>query len=154
MNKYYAGIGARATPQKILFEMTRLATLLDADGYTLRSGGAAGADHAFELGATKKEIFLSYNYTSTAMQHAQRYHPAWDRLSEHAKHLMARNSMILLGEDLMEPVDCVICWTAGGKTVGGTGQGIRIALDYDIPIFNLWNDNEIEDIFIRGNTSV
>ena len=159
MSKYYAGIGARATPFAVLDSMSKLAFMLECNGYILRSGGACGADSAFETGLEdqkNKEIFYAENYTSAAMQHAQRYHPAWNRLSEHAKHLMARNSMILLGADLIDPVDCVICWTAGGKTIGGTGQGIRVAIDYDIPIFNLWDETheDIEDFFTRGGADV
>jgi hypothetical protein len=152
--KYYAGIGARQTPEDVLKQMTILAHDLELDGYTLRSGGAAGADYAFAKGCANKEIYKAEHYTSAAMQHAQRYHPAWEGLSEYVKQLMARNSIILLGPALIDPVDCVICWTAGGKTVGGTGQSIRIATDYDIPIFNLWKDthDEIEEFTTRGIT--
>jgi predicted Rossmann fold nucleotide-binding protein DprA/Smf involved in DNA uptake len=49
---YYAGIGARSTPPQILSVMTRLASKLEGMGYTLRSGGAAGADTAFERGVS------------------------------------------------------------------------------------------------------
>ena len=136
--KYYAGIGARVTPKNIQGEMHDIAVTLDNEGYILRSGGARGADSAFESGAKRKEIFLAENYTSAAMRHAANYHPAWHLLSEYAKRLMARNSMILLGVDLDNPVECVICWTPGGKVMGGTGHSLRIAMDYDIPIFNLY----------------
>lgn len=33
----------------------------------------------------------------------------------------------------------VICWTHDGTAVGGTGQGIRIARYYGIPVYNLFN---------------
>lgn len=33
----------------------------------------------------------------------------------------------------------VICWTHDGTDVGGTGQAIRIARHYCIPVFNLYN---------------
>lgn len=56
----YAGIGSRRTPPEVLGRMRRVAERLDARGYTLRSGGADGADSAFADGATDKEIFLPW----------------------------------------------------------------------------------------------
>ena len=54
----YAGIGSRKTPVHILSKMRRVAERLEVRGYTLRSGGADGADTAFEEGCKRKEIFL------------------------------------------------------------------------------------------------
>jgi hypothetical protein len=48
-----------------------------------------------------------------------------------------RNAQIVLGDDLKTPVDFVVCWTPDGKLTGGTAMALRIAFDYDIPIFNL-----------------
>ena len=38
----------------------------------------------------------------------------------------------------------VICWTHDGTDVGGTGQAIRIANHYNIPVFNMFNMNAKE----------
>lgn len=51
MYRSYAGIGSRETPHHVLMDMVRIAKLLYSLGYTLRSGGADGADSAFEMGA-------------------------------------------------------------------------------------------------------
>jgi predicted NAD-dependent protein-ADP-ribosyltransferase YbiA (DUF1768 family) len=60
----YAGIGSRETPQDVLDIMTKAATYLESLGYTLRSGGAAGADTAFEKGVkSKKQIFGGFEET-------------------------------------------------------------------------------------------
>jgi hypothetical protein len=63
-NKVYAGVGSRETPGSILSAMIALAKHLAQKGWTLRSGGATGADAAFEegcdLGGGKKEIFLPW----------------------------------------------------------------------------------------------
>lgn len=48
--KYYSGVGSRSTPQNIQLLMTKLAFKLAQKGYILRSGGAGGADDAFERG--------------------------------------------------------------------------------------------------------
>lgn len=47
-NMTYAGIGSRETPMEILELMTKASAWLGAKGYTLQSGGAIGADMAFE----------------------------------------------------------------------------------------------------------
>ena len=46
----YAGVGARKTPADVLGWMERIAAGMATQGWTLRSGGARGADSAFERG--------------------------------------------------------------------------------------------------------
>lgn len=133
--KYYAGIGSRDTPDHVLGMMTRLAKRLN--DYTLRSGGAKGADSAFEEGASKKEIFTADDATDDAIELSSKYHPNWSACSKYAKKLHGRNAMIILGENLDSPVEFVICWTKNGKGDGGTGQALRIAKDYGIKIYDL-----------------
>lgn len=139
--KTYAGIGSRETPPDILLLMHQLSSKLESIGYTLRSGGAIGADSAFEQGITNKEIFIANDATPESIEMASKYHPAWNKCSSWAKKLHGRNCMILLGKDLNDPVKFVICWTNDGKATGGTGLSIRIANDLNIPIFNLFDPN-------------
>ena len=67
--KYYAGIGSRETPKEICNKMTEIASLLEKQDFVLRSGGAQGADHAFEIGISDQlmmDIYLPKkikNYT-------------------------------------------------------------------------------------------
>ena len=152
MNKFYAGIGSRETPSTILALMTRIAHRLRLRGYILRSGGADGADSAFEAGAgTAKEIYLPWrgfngnrsplhSPSPAAMQMAAQFHPAWERCSPGARKLHARNCYQMLGTDLRTPVDFVVCWTPGATGSGGTGQALRIARAHDIPVFDLGGD--------------
>ena len=61
--KYYAGIGSRETPKEICNKMTEIASLLEKQDFVLRSGGAQGADHAFEIGISDQlmmDIYLPY----------------------------------------------------------------------------------------------
>lgn len=52
----YAGIGSRKTPKHILDIMQYAASYLAAEGWTLHSGGAEGADSAFEKGVDVETI--------------------------------------------------------------------------------------------------
>jgi len=154
---YYAGIGSRSTPPEVLEAFEWLASELAKQGYVLRSGGAGGADSAFEAGCDlaggQKEIYLpwkgfngsssplhSYANGLEAMAVAERYHPNFQVLKPAAKSLMARNSFQVLGADLKTPSSFVVCWTEGGKGGGGTGQALRIARDRGIKVcdFGRW----------------
>lgn len=145
----YAGIGSRETPDIFLTMMEEYAALLYKKlEYILRSGGAKGADSAFEKGCDSvqgtKEIFRAQDATSEAIELASKYHPAWDRCNDYAKALHGRNMLIILGKDLNTPVDFILCWTPGGKAVGGTGQALRVAIDYEIPVYNLYNKADLK----------
>ena len=159
---YYAGIGSRSTPTEILDLMTDIAVKLNSKDYVLRSGGAHGADQAFENGAgVNKQIFTpwpgynGYNQQfiipQQALQLAEEHHPNWKRLGSGAKLLMARNCQQILGPNLDDPVEFVICWTKDGcykdeqrsNITGGTGQAISIACNNNIPVFNLKNPDQL-----------
>ncbi len=150
----YAGIGARATPAKVLADMTVISQWLARTGWHLSSGGADGADTAFAKGAPARQrtIWLpwrGYNGhrgpdcrvlsaadMSACMEVAAPLHPAWERCSPAVRKLHARNAAVL-GVTLSRTVDAVIAWSAEGRVEGGTGMAIRIAGAHGIPVFNL-----------------
>lgn len=149
--RYYTGVGSRETPQNILDRFTRLARFLE--DYTLRSGGADGADTAFEIGAAAKEIFVPwkgfngndsklFNQKLEAFEIASRHHPAWDKLKDSVKKLMSRNVHQVLGVDLKTPSEFVVCWTPNGEEKGGTALAIRVAKENGIPVFNFGREGE------------
>lgn len=134
---YYAGIGNRKITVQAYDIIKSYAKYLNEQGYILRSGGAKGADTAFEEGScTNCEIFYHRDATDEAIKLASKFHPAWDRCNEIARRLLGRNAMILLGKDLKTPVKFVICYTVN-ESSGGTSLGIRIAKAYEIPVINL-----------------
>lgn len=168
MNKplIYAGIGSRKTPSDILTRMSAAGAGLAGLGAVLRSGGAGGADQAFEAGAVqaagKTEIYLPYKgfrghqselfgSTFEARQIAKEFHPNWPGLGNHGREFMARNAYQILGKDLNTPCDFVLCWTPNGKVVGGTGQALRMAAHFKIPVYNMASHelNEINDAIYR-----
>lgn len=141
MIKYYTGVGSRETPLNILKIMTLLASYLAKKGFVLRSGGAIGADSAFERGCNlvggKKEIFYAADATQEALIIAKQIHPAWHRCSENAKKLHARNCFQVLGKDLKTPSEMLVCWTKDGRHIGGTRTAIKLALNNHILVINL-----------------
>lgn len=158
MTKFYAGIGSRETPKHVQEYFYNLAAFLASRGYILRSGGA---DKAFELGCDKvhgqKEIYLPWakfeGSTSNlivsnpkAYDIAKSLHPYWDNLSMGAKKLQSRNSHQVLGFDLETPSQFAICWTKGGKGLGGTGQALRIARHYGIPVFDAGAYETVDEV--------
>lgn len=170
MTRYYAGIGSRSTPDHILEIMSLLAQRLEGQGLRLRSGGAQGADTAFEVGVkqpTTSQIFLPWSgfegrvvsksqpqfidYKSLrsapqARESVEIFHPTPHSLKPGAKHMMARNAMQVLGPDLRSPSSMVIAYTPGGIDTGGTSQALRIARKYKVPIKNLGDDAMLESI--------
>lgn len=168
MNKIYAGIGSRTTSLEIQSLMGDIAIILAKNDFILRSGGADGADSAFEIGCNhangNKEIYLPWKgfndnqselvgVCDKALELASKYHPAWKApLPRSVRALLARNGYQVLGVDLNTPADFVICYTNDGasshtertKNTGGTGQAISIADAYKIPIFNLGKANGYE----------
>ena len=159
--RYYAGIGSRETPYHVCEMMTTIAKRLSSLDYICRSGGAPGADTAFENGAKYKQIFLpwdkfngrfideaSYIIPPYNGKYVFKYHPRAYKLTDAGKKLMSRNTYQILGLDLNTPVDFVLCWTKDGLASGGTGQAIRIANDRRIPVFNLKTDIEKFSIYM------
>jgi len=151
---FYTGIGSRETPRDVMITMYHFAIRMAERGLVLRSGGADGADTAFECGARKAggstEIYLPWHGfngrdsqftrpTDAAQALASEIHPAWDRCSRGARMLHARNCHQVLGMDLATPSAFVVCWTPGGKDVGGTRTAITLARTSGIRVFNLFN---------------
>ena len=164
----YAGIGSRQTPDSILSVMSRVAKAMAHNGHILQTGAAKGADQAFTEGALrgqgKVELYLPWDYYERgwinslagnvdvicnvdqdygAKDSVLKYHPAPGRLSRGVFNLHARNFQILRNTDL------VICWSKGS---GGTEQGLRIARDMGIKIYNLYH-KDVLDTFL-GRLSV
>lgn len=150
MVKYYTGVGSRSTPPVILEIMKNVAIKLAKEDWILRSGGAIGADTAFEEGVKsangKKEIYLANHANQEAINLASTIHPAWDKCSDYVKKLHARNCFQVLGYDLKTPSSFLICWTKDGKDVGGTRTAIVLARKNNIRILNLATQSDLEAI--------
>lgn len=166
----YAGIGSRETPLEVMRLMTRTSSFLSERNWILNSGGAGGADTAFENGVieNRAQIFIPWNgfngrqadgetwilgeLDDDALQIAKFFYHTPSVLtkgnpnySKSVSALMTRNTYQILGRDLVTPVDFVLTWTPGGLKSGGTAQALKIADHMGIPIFNFWNSTD-EDV--------
>jgi hypothetical protein len=170
----YAGIGSRQTPPLPIMRIARLARVLAEHGWTLRTGLAEGADQAFYRGAHGgrgcTELFLPWpsfgrearvpdvramvlgRPSEEAYQLAKRFHPAWEDLDPPVRALHARNAHQILGRDLETPAGLVVCWTQNGSRdglaagSGGTGQALRIASAYGVPVLNIARPDDVERV--------
>lgn len=136
---FYTGIGSRQTPDEILPYFKAVASLLEGAGYVLRSGGAVGADQAFESGVkdpSKKQIFYANDATEQAMEIAKNAHPGWNCLNDYGKKLHARNVMQVLGADLKTPSKFLLAWTPCGWLTGGSRTALVIAMQNKVPVYN------------------
>lgn len=167
MNLFYTGVGSRRTPPDVLAEISSIARVLAAAGYSLRSGGADGADAAFEDGArgvldARLEIYLPWSGFNgnpsrlagvgpRALALAASVHPAWSRLGAAAQKLHGRNCYQVLGRRLNQPSEFVLCWTPDGCeselersiNTGGTGTAVALASRSGIPVFNLQKEGRL-----------
>lgn len=175
----YTGIGSRDTPHEILDIMSKFGKVLNGAGFTLRSGGAPGADVAFErLVLNKKDIFLPWRgfncqgrptkegialetidpmLVEEAKEISKRVHPVWGKLTAGAQKLHTRNVFQILGEDLKTPSLFVIYWapvTKSGNVKGGTATAVNLAKEMGIPTFNLLEQNVLEEIVTNLNITM
>lgn len=181
----YTLIGSRSTPQEILDLMTKFSYKAASKGYTVRSGGADGADTCAEEGVLNfikdnnlppekanslMEIYLpwkdfnkrkssdyGYKTLSTlpsrqeAYNIAERIHPAWERCSNGARSLHARNTMQCLGEVLIHPSRFILCYGESEKKgsvipKGGTRSCCKLGEEYNVEIFNLYLQEHLKRV--------
>lgn len=173
------GIGSRDISQDAHQFLVRLGEKLASKGCLLRSGGAAGCDISFEIGwdmagSKLMEIYLPWkgfgkavdderhpvperDYIDTydeAWEIAQNIHPAWDRMNIWGQKLHTRNVYQVLGPELDDRSDVLICIAkpdGKGGVAGGTATAWKLARDCHVPCFNLWHKEERERLgaFLR-----
>ena len=161
-------VGSRETDAIGLYTMGRVAKAFSDKGFTLRSGGAKGADQAAENNwSGPKEIYLPWNgyenkwrkngYIIPAIDErhialAASVHPAWERCSSGAQKMHSRNTCQVLGENLDKPATLLVCWTVNAEYRGGTSVAMRIADMNNIPLYNLASINDVEKLRFYYNS--
>jgi hypothetical protein len=82
---------------------------------------------------------------TSARRIAKEHHPAWDCCKPSVRNLHARNVHQVLGQNPDHPIlsSGIVCWTPDGSLdgrgprCGGTGQALRVAAVYGVPVTNL-----------------
>ena len=176
--KYFTGIGSRETPKDVLDIMRKICKKMVLNGWTLRSGGADGADEYCAYGwgdaysedhtVPIAEIYLpwegfnglystSHNciwVNDTKMQTnahkiLERIHPAYDKLTRGPLALHTRNCYQVLGSTLSVPSKTVLAYAKTdheGNPQGGTATAINLAKKFNIPIRNLYIEEDIQAV--------
>lgn len=153
-----ACFGSRETPQSVLALMERLGKAITSLGGYVSSGHAQGADLAFEMGGCQgnpRRVIVSlpwptYNknipihddakvcvlteqpFKDEFLSEAAKYHGAWDRCSQGAKLLHARNMLIVDGAFM--GIGYLNHKKPGG---GGSGQAYRVLTETNRPVSDL-----------------
>lgn len=156
----YAMIGTREMSEKMYDRFVKVARFLVKRGHHIHTGGATGADEAAMVGAasvdvSKLHVFLPWaDYNSDLIPEGantylydektcpnwfasvDRYHPKPASLTRGPRALHARNYGIVM---FPEPVDAVIAvpGSLNPEKWGGTGQGMRIAIGENVPLYNV-----------------
>lgn len=154
----YTGVGSRRATQEALALASKLAFCLTHHGLTLRSGGAAGMDIAFEAGCRARMADYDRAIRRTGLLEVYRPDDAQPWCYEEVKKhldpgvslkgmrpfvagLLARNMQQVLGRDGKHPSMFVLYWTpvpdGTSRDAGGTRYAVRCAKAHGIPTLNL-----------------
>lgn len=90
-----------------------------------------------------------YYNTETAKHVAATNFPAWDKVPDAVKAMLARNVRLIFGDKNRSTVLCLITWSQDGasraaevtKETGRSGSIIKLASTYGIPVINLAKPN-------------
>lgn len=102
-----------------------------------------------DLGGACKDANREPTFRGQAAYLAMGLHSGWHNLPTFVRKLHSRNVFQILGPNLNEPVDYVICaavTTRSGYVKGGTATAVRLAKMYGIPVINISVPGGIEAV--------
>ncbi|MDF9399078.1 hypothetical protein [Vibrio sp. 1180_3] len=168
-HRYYSIFSNTTAPSEIRTVMYRVAASLADKGYVQRSGGNS-VEKPFISGATilsgseqKSKIMLPWdgfgdqrigsgNYVGNqklAQQMAKRYLKGFNRLKPEQRLIVARQVYVLLGKELKQHSEFLLCYTDDGATSHIDTKNksfefiLRLASNYGIRVFNFRNDQDL-----------
>lgn len=155
----------RDFPEEIKQKLVSIASKFINKGYTVRYNGddknLHNSIHAFSSKLTEAYVpwkgfeeidsKLSWN-TKTANHIAQENFPAWDKIPNLVKAMMARNVRLIFGSRNNSPTKVVITWSPDGATrypevTRDTGRSsfiISVASKYTFPVINIQKEGAEE----------
>lgn len=157
------GIGSRNIPTSLFCFIRDNSQQYAGNGLHLRTGDAKGSDTAFSEGwnGNRKDLFVPFknrvksnyhicgnqNQFAEAKKLVESIRPHVKKLDEYVRYLHYRNAFQVLGLDLNQPSDILICYAepVNSKSVrGGTNTAVQIAHKFNIPVYNLWYEEHKE----------
>ena len=109
------------------------------------------------IGNTNFILVIDKEIIRKAQDILKTVHPAYDKLTRGPLALHTRNVFQVLGKDLQTPSKGVVAYAktdSKGNLMGGTATAIKIALMHDIPVRNLYKEEDrkfIEEFVERNN---
>ena len=134
----YAGFGSWNTPAHIVVVIESLGRALAEAGWTLRTGGAAGAESAFErgcdaVGGRKELVGRPADIESASAQFWPETLLPWAQLSANTRALLAQSACQILGPDLDAPAKFLAYWKSTDGRSFEIDHALQIAAAHAVP---------------------
>lgn len=163
--KPYAVVGNKEFPTDLIPKLTSIVKKLDSLGYTARTGSMNGLDVCVEELTTNVELQLPWkNFNNKESKNtysspeilaiAKSLQPGFDELALPIKGFLAKNVRVLLGGKGISRAIFLLCHSEDGadsarqvtSRTASVGHAIKVADKFNIPVFNLKNDNVEEQL--------
>ena len=163
--KPYAVVGNKEFPTDLIPKLTSIVKKLDSLGYTARTGSMKGLDVCVEELTTNVELQLPWkNFNNKESKNtysspeilaiAKSLQPGFDELALPIKGFLAKNVRVLLGGKGISRAIFLLCHSEDGadsarqvtSRTASVGHAIKVADKFNIPVFNLKNDNVEEQL--------
>lgn len=163
--KPYAVVGNKEFPTDLIPKLTSIVKKLDSLGYTARTGSMKGLDVCVEEFTTNVELQLPWkNFNNKESKNtysspeilaiAKSLQPGFDELALPIKGFLAKNVRVLLGGKGISRAIFLLCHSEDGadsarqvtSRTASVGHAIKVADKFNIPVFNLKNDNVEEQL--------
>ncbi len=163
--EYFSGIGSRKTPPEICKILSKIGKKLqnvkNPKSLILRSGGADGADKAFEkfVQSQNKIIYTPQNFNKKSenldiciseLESILDPNIKLKNIRPFVKLLLLRDINQVLGDPIngWQKSKFLICWTPtenyASREAGGSRYAIRCALKHNIKVYNLINNQTMK----------
>ena len=147
-----------------LNKLKEIAEKLSNYGFTLRSFGSDVPGNTVEKELIRVEYFLPFKKfnnrtgsklakpTDGSFEIAKRYHPAYEKLKESVRQILASNVHMILGENLKDPILFLLVYSPDGVEkgkdttirTGSVSFVIKVTDSINVPVINIKNSNTLD----------
>jgi len=154
--RFYTGVGSRIVPLDVRLEMRRYAMQLRDMWFTVRTGDADGCDKVFRrsVRGSERKVYAPESILNDdrhwSYEEVLKYIPKdrknFYRWKPYVRALIARDMMQVLGDCGTQPSEFLLCYAPSldyaDSSSGGTGYAIRCALAHNVPVYNLFSEED------------